>query len=313
MIVTVPDISVVIPCYNESENAGPIAAAVVAELERVGVSFEILFIDNASRDNTVEVIRALCNRDPRIRLIANTRNFGQMRSPVHAVFQTNGRAVIGMCADFQDPPELLGTFIDRWQHGVPVVLGVRQSEQASAWLTWTRELFYSLARAMSEHPIIRNATGFGLYDRKVVDAIKAVNEPEPFFRGLLIETGYKIETIAYPRPLRRSGKSSNTFFTLLDFALSGIASSPKKLVRLPFLVATVSAGIAVICLLVALLRLVQGQAFAGWLVAVGIELQFALMFAFLGVMGDQIRLVAARTRGAPLVIEQERINFPLET
>ncbi len=310
MTMTAPDISVVIPCYNESENAAPIAAAVIDELESAGVSFELIFIDNASRDNTVEVIRDLCSRDERIRLIANTRNFGQMRSPTYGIFQATGRAVIGMCADFQDPPELLGQFITRWRQGTHIVLGVRESEKTSRLLGWMRELSYSLARSLGEYPIVRNATGFGLYDRKVVDAIKAMNEPEPFFRGMLVETGYSLETITYARPLRRRGKSNNNFFTLLDFALSGLASSPKKLLRLPFLIGVLSGAAALLCLLAAVLALATGHGVTGWLVAAGIELQLALLFLFLGVLGDQVRMVSERTRRTPLVLERERVNFP---
>lgn len=310
MIVASPDISVVIPCYNESENAGPIAAAVIDELEKAGVSFELIFIDNASRDNTVEVIRDLCARDPRIRLIANTRNFGQMRSPTYGIFQATGHAVIGMCADFQDPPELLGTFVTRWRQGIHIVLGVRESEKTSPMLGWTRELSYSLARWLGDYPIVRNATGFGLYDRKVVDAIKAMNEPEPFFRGMLVETGYSLETVTYARPLRRRGKSNNNFFTLLDFALSGLASSPKKLLRLPFLIGVVSGVVSMLCLIGALAAFFWGNGVTGWLFAAGIELQLALLFLFLGVLGDQVRMVSERTRGTPLVLERERVNFP---
>ena len=310
-VVTIPDISVVIPCFNEEENAPAIAAAVIGELERANVSFELIFIDNASRDNTVTVIRELCRSDPRIRLIANTRNFGQMRSPTYGIFQAMGRAVIGMCADFQDPPELLGAFIERWRRGTHIVLGVRESEKSSLLLGWARELSYKLARALGEYPIVHNATGFGLYDRKVVDAIKAMNEPEPFFRGMLVETGYSLETITYVRPLRRRGKTNNNFFTLLDFALSGLASSPKTLLRMPFLIGVLCGGASLFCLLAALGALIAGSTPLAWLAAAGVEIQFALLFLFLGVMGDQVRMVSNRTRRTPLVLERERVNFPV--
>jgi len=305
-----PDVSVVIPCLNEQENAPAIAAAVIAELERVGVSFDVIFIDNCSADRTVEVIKGMCAADPRIRLIANSRNFGQMRSPTYGIFAARGRAVIGMCADFQDPPDLLGHFVERWRAGVPIVLGVRETEKSSLLLGWMREFSYAFARRVGDYPIVRNATGFGLYDRKVVDAIKAMKEPEPFFRGMLVETGFTIETISYARPLRKRGKSNNNFFTLLDFALSGLASSSKKLLRLPFFIGALSGLATGLCLLGALAAYLMQAAVAPWLIAVGLEANFTLLFLFLGMIGDQVRMISERTRQTPLVIERERVNFP---
>lgn len=308
--LTRPDVSVVIPCRNEEANATAIAAAVSAELERVGVTFDIIFIDNASTDNTVELIRGLCAQDPRIRLIVNTRNFGQMRSPTHGIFEARGRAVIGMCADFQDPPGLLGQFVERWRKGTNIVLGVRETEKNSLLLGWMREFSYAFARRVGDYPIVRNATGFGLYDRRVVDTIHAMKEPEPFFRGMLVETGYSLETIPYARPLRRRGLSNNNFFTLLDFALSGLTSSSKKLLRGPFFLGAVGLAVAGLSLLGALVALLRGQSVTGWLIGAGIELQFGLLFLFLGLIGDQLRVVSERTRETPLVIERERVNFP---
>jgi glycosyltransferase involved in cell wall biosynthesis len=307
-----PDISVVIPCRNEEANAAGIAAAVIAELERAAVSFELIFIDNGSTDRTVPIIQEICARDLRVRLIVNTRNFGQMRSPTHGIFAASGRAVIGMCADFQDPPALIGAFVARWRAGVPIVLGVRESEQTTRSLGFLREAFYRFMTSFNDHPVIPNATGFGLYDRKVVDAIAAMNEPEPFFRGMLVETGFPIEVIPYARPLRAGGKSNNNFFTLIDFALSGLASSSKKLVRLPMVVGLVIGILAGLCVLASLIAAVLDRSWAGWLVAAAVEAQLALLFLFIGLLGDRVRLISERTRRTPLVIEQERINFPAD-
>jgi polyisoprenyl-phosphate glycosyltransferase len=305
-----PDLSVVIPCYNEEENAAAICSAAIAQLEPQGVSFEILFIDNDSRDRTVEIIRGICASDPRVRLIVNTRNFGQMRSPTHAIYQCRGRAVIGLCADFQDPPEMIPQFIARWRAGADIVLGVRQEEGKAGFLLRNlRELSYWLARRFGDYPVVRNATGFGLYDARVVDATRQLAEPEPFFRGMLVETGYRIETIPYARPPRAAGESKNDFFALLDFAMSSLAGASKRLLRVPLYIGALASVATVLMLLGGLIAFFLGRPIAAWLIAAVIQMQFALLFGFLGLLGDNLRIISERTRRTPLVIEKERVNF----
>lgn len=304
-----PEISVCIACRNEEDNAEAIAAAVARELENVEADFEIIFIDNASTDRTVEVVKALCARDPRIKFIVNTRNYGQMRSPTHAIYEASGRAVISMCADFQDSPALLPEFIRRWRAGTPIVLGVRETEKSGRMLTALRAFSYKLQRTFGDHQIIPNATGFGIYDARVVAAIRELNEPEPFFRGLLVETGFKIETILFKRPERAGGRSKNNFFTLLDFALNGLAGSSKGLLRAPLYIAFLFAILTATCLVGSVWAAFVGNSVQLWLFAAMLEGQFTLLFLFLGLIGVQIRLISERTRNQPLVLERERINF----
>lgn len=306
-----PEISVVIPCRNEEENAEAIAAAVIAEMEKTGCSFELIFIDNGSTDRTVPLIRDLCARDPRVRLIVNTRDFGQMRSPTHGIFQAQGRAVINMCADFQDPPVLIPELIERWRKGADIVLGVRETERSSPPLAAFRRLSYTLQRRFGDYPIIPNATGFGLYDTRVVRAIEALNEPEPFFRGLLVETGFPIQTVPFKRPQRSAGRSNNGFFALLDFALSGLAASSRGLLRVPLYVSFVVLSVTMLTIVGALWSLFTGHSPLMWLFATLMELQFGLLFLFLGLIGVQVRAISDRTRGTPLVLERERVNFPV--
>ena len=166
-----PEISVVIPCFNEEENADAIAKAVMAQLETITDSFEIIFIDNSSTDRTAEIIRDLCATDARIRLIVNTRNFGQVRSPAHALFQAKGRGIIGIAADFQDPPELIPELVRRWRSGTEIVLGVSETKATSSLYSSLRQLSYDLQRKFGDYPIIPNATGFGIYDAKVIRAL----------------------------------------------------------------------------------------------------------------------------------------------
>lgn len=307
----VPEVSIVIPTRNEEENALQIAAAVIAQMETTGVTFDLLFIDNASQDRTVELLRGLCARDPRVRLIVNTRDFGQMRSPTYGIFQARGRAIINMCADFQDPPALLPEFVRRWQAGADIVLGVRESEESSSRrLSGARRVAYWFANRFADYSVIPNATGFGLYTRQVVRDIERLKEPEPFFRGMLVETGWQIETIGYRRPPRAGGKSNNNFFALLDFTSSGLAGSSKRLVRIPLYAGAVGGLVALIMLPISLIAAVMGIAGIGWFITIAVQLQLAALFLFLGLIGDQIRLISERTRQTPLVIERERINFP---
>jgi dolichol-phosphate mannosyltransferase len=307
--VSRPDVSVVIPCRNEEENVGPIAAAVTEQLERNGATFEIIFIDNHSSDRTVEIVRQMCARDRRIKLIVNTRNFGQMCSPTHGIFQARGRAVIGISADFEDPPELIRTFLERWRAGAFIVLGVAEDPQIGAVHRALRRLSYKLQRTFGDQAIIPNATGFGLYDSAVVRSIRSLREPEPFFRALLVETGYPIETVAFKRRSRAAGTSNNSFFTLLDFALNGLANSSKNLLRAPLYVAFISGLLTFFGLVGALIAAIAGWSVQLWLLAAAMQGQFTLLFLFLGLIGVQVRQISERTRGTPLVIEKERLNF----
>lgn len=309
-LVSNPEVTVCIACRNEEQNVEAIAAAVIAEMESVAARFDIIFIDNESNDRTVEIVTQMCARDPRIKLIVNTRNFGQMRSPTHAIYAAQGSGVISMCADFQDSPALLPEFVRRWRAGTPIVLGVRKVEQNSVLLKFFRNLSYSLQRRFGDYPVIPNATGFGIYDRKVVNALKRLNEPEPFVRGMLVETGYRIETIPFDRPPRAGGRSKNNFFTLLDFALNGLAGSSRGLLRAPLYVALLFGLITLACLAGAVLSPLWDGSWQLWLFAALLEGQMTLMFLFFGLLGVQIGLISERTRNQPLVLERERINFP---
>ena len=304
-----PEISVVIPCFNEEENVAAIAGAVAAELETLKAAYEIIFIDNASTDDTVARVMALCAADARIKLIANNRNYGQMRSPTHGIYQATGRGVIAMCADFQDPPALIGRFVSRWREGASIVLGVRASEETSVGLGLARRFAYHFLGQFADYQVIPGATGFGIYDRRVVDTLAQWREPEPFFRGMLVESGFPIEVIPYDRPLRAAGRSKNNFGTLFSFALSGLASSSRNLLRLPFYAAAAMLGLICLTLVGLVGAALTATGLGLWLIALLIELSALTTFVFLGLIGEQIRLIAERGRNTPLVVEKARVNF----
>jgi glycosyltransferase involved in cell wall biosynthesis len=304
------EVSAAVPCLNEAENVVAIAAAIAAEFDAAGATYEIIFIDNGSTDGTVDLIKGLCAKDSRIRLIVNNKNYGQMRSPTHAIYQACGQAVIGISSDFQDPTSMLGEFIARWRAGAKIVLGVRRSEDTAPWLLFIRALGYGFFERFGDYRVIPGATGFGLYDREVVDCLKQWRDPEPFFRGMLVESGFEIEQIPYDRPPRAAGETKNNFGTLISFFLSGLASSSKKLLRLPFVMALAVGLASPLFGVIWVLNLLIGNFAAGWLWSAIISALFAFVFFFLGLIGEQVRLISEMVRNVPLVIEKERINFP---
>ena len=306
-----PELSIVIPCFNEEENVRAICAAVTAQAEMFVGSHEIVLIDNCSTDDTRMIIRELCREDPRIRAIFNSRNFGQMRSPTYGIYQASGRAVIGMCADFQDPPEMIGRFVEEWRKGAQIVLAQRRSEPSSLPMRLIRDGGYAFLARFGDHPIIPGATGFGLYDRKVVSALAEWNEPEPFFRGMLLEVGFRLAVLPFDRPSRAAGESKNSFRTLFTFAMSALAGSTRSLLRLPLFASAFFALMTVGLALAALIALAMDGP-AGELALAGLAVAgMTLILLSIGLVAEQVRLLSERSRNVPLVIEDERINFPV--
>jgi glycosyltransferase involved in cell wall biosynthesis len=306
-----PEISICIPCYNEEDNVVQIHAAVSKELAGFVESYEILFIDNCSTDGTQALIRKICAGDPNTRAIFNNRNYGQMRSPTYAIYQAEGEAVIAMCADFQDPPEMIRPMIEQWRAGAQIVLGQRRSEEAAFMTRLSRKLGYYLLGRLADYPIIPGATGFGLFDRMSVDTLAGWNEPEPFFRGMVIEGGFRIAVLPFDRPKRAAGETKNGPMALIDFAISGLAGSAKSLLRSPLIGAVYVGIISVIALLAGLVALTLGSSGAWTILLFSAQLiMFSTIMLFLGLMGEQIRAISERTRNVPLVIESERLNFP---
>jgi polyisoprenyl-phosphate glycosyltransferase len=304
-----PELSIVVPCYNEQDNVRAMYEALTAEVAAAVSSYEIIFIDNKSSDRTRDILREICAEDSRVRAIFNNRNYGQMRSPTYAVYQAKGRAVLALCCDFQDPPALIPQMVAQWRAGAQIVLGQRRSEKAGLVLGLVRRTGYAFFRRFGDYPLIPGATGFGLYSREVVDQLAKWNEPEPFFRGMLVESGYRMAVIPYDRPQRAAGASSNNYGALLNFALSGVGGSAKGLLRLQLIFSIY------LCLFAGVLGVATGLRFIfhgyspALLILTFVVGLFAVMLLSLGLIGDQVRLLAERTRNVPLVIEEERLGF----
>jgi len=306
-------VSVVTPCFNEEENVREVYLRVREAFSTLpGYRYEHLFIDNASRDGTVAVLREIASSDPNVRVIVNTRNFGHVRSPFHATLVARGEAVIGLAADLQDPPSLVPEFLKAWESGSKVVLGVKAATVESWPMSWIRRAYYRLLARVADVEIVRDSTGFGLVDREVVEILRRMNEPYPYVRGLLAEIGYPIATVPYSQPARRRGKTKNNFYTLFDLAMLGLTTHSK----IPLRLATLAGfGLSFLSLLVALAYLVAKLVFwyrypAGVApILIGLFVSFSIQLFFLGLLGEYVAAVHTLSVHRPLVVERERINF----
>jgi polyisoprenyl-phosphate glycosyltransferase len=309
-----PLLTIFTPCFNEEDNVREIYRKVQAVMETLpAYDYDHLFIDNASTDRTVPILRELAAADKRVKVIVNTRNFGQIRSPYHAFLEARGDAVIGIVADLQDPPELIPQFVRKWEEGYKVVIGVKNGSHES-WLMYrVRKLYYWLvAKLSSDVELVHNFTGFGLYDREVVEQFRATDEQYPYFRGLVSDFGYARAEITYLQPARAHGRTKNNFFSLYDIAMLGITSHSKVPLRL----ATMAGfALSVLALLVALaylvLKLAWWQTFDLGLapLVIGVYFLGAVQLFFVGLLGEYIGSIHTQVHKRPLVVERERINF----
>ena len=303
-------IGLVLPCFNEEGNVDELyerLTTVFAALPQY--TCEMLFIDNASTDATVEKIRAIIARDPRVKLIVNTRNFGHIRSPYHAFMEAKGDCVIVMCTDLQDPPELIPQFLAEWARGASMVLGKKKTSEESPVFFMLRGLYYRLARAMAEVPLLEHVTGFGLYDRRVVEIMRGFADPYPYCRGMIAEIGLPYVTIPYDQPLRKRGITKNNFYTLFDLAMLGFTSHSKVPLRL----ATIAGFLlSALSLLVAVGFLILKLTFwyslpAGYAPAViGIFFLGSVQIFLIGLLGEYVGAVLTQVRKRPLVVEAAR-------
>lgn len=310
-------ISVMIPCYNEEENVRAICEAVREQLKTncAAYDYEILFIDNKSQDRTREILRELCAEDPRVRVIFNVKNFGQFNSPYYAMLQTSGDCTITMCADFQDPPELIPRFVSAWEAGYRVVIGRKTRSKENPLIYWLRGMYYKTLKKMSSTEIIEQFTGFGLYDKSFLDTLRGLHEPTPFMRGIVAELGPERKEIEYEQPQRRAGKTHNNFYSLYDAAMLSFTSYTKAGLRLAtffgFLVAVVSFLIGLFYLVA---KLIFWDRFAAGYAPMMVALFFmgGVLLIFLGFLGEYVMAINTRMMDRPLVVEEERVNFPDE-
>lgn len=307
-------ISIVIPTYNEQENVVPMTGAITGIMKKSlpEYDYEIIYIDNHSRDDTRKLLRRICGEDRHVKAIFNARNFGQMRSPVHGLKQAYGDCVIRLNADFQDPPDLIPEFVRSWEKGNKIVIGVKSKTDENFFMAFIRRRYYKLLRKITDIGHIENFTGFGLYDRAFVDIVRNIHDPVPYLRGMIAELGYDYATIAYERPKRRAGKSKNNLYSLYDVAMVGITSYSKVVMRLATFFGF---GVGVVSLIVALvyfiLKLVHWDWFRSGIapLVIGVFFIGGVELFFIGLLGEYVLSINSRVLDRPLVIEEERLNF----
>lgn len=306
-------ISVVAGCYNEAENLEEYLARVWAVFNKVPqYAVEVIIMDNASEDGSQNILRRLAAEEPRLKVIINARNFGHIRSPYYGTLQAQGDAVIGMASDLQDPPEMILEFLAKWEAGYKAVVAVKEESEESPIFFFLRKSYYKLVHRLAESDIIHNFTGFGLYDRAVMDYCRKLDDPYPYFRGLISEIGLPTAQIPFRQPTRKRGLTKNNFYSLYDMAMLGITNHSKLPLRLAtmmgFALSFVSLLLGIGYLIYKLLfwdRFTVGMA----PVAIGLFLFSSVQLFFIGILGEYIGAIHTQALKRPLVVEAERINF----
>ena len=303
-----------VPCYNEEENVVPLSEAAIATLEKdlPEYDYEILFIDNCSKDKTREKLILLCSKNKKIKAIFNTKNFGQFNSPYYGLCQTTGDCTICLCADFQDPIDMIPKFVHEWENGYKIVCGIKTSSKENKIMYFLRGVYYKTIKKMSEVEQIEQFTGFGLYYKSFIQVLRDLKDPTPFLRGIVAELGPERKEIPYEQQERRAGKTSNNWYRLYDAAMLSFTSYTKIGLRLAtFIGFGLSAVSVVIAIVYFILKLLHWNDFPAGMtpILLGVFVIGSMQLFFIGLLGEYIMNMNARLMNRPLVIEQERINF----
>lgn len=309
-------ISVLTPCFNEQGNVGPLSIAVAKVFEKLPqYTYEHIFIDNDSTDDTVNILREIAEKNTNVKVILNARNFGHIRSPFYGMLQCKGDAVVSLVSDFQDPPELIEQFLRKWEEGYKIVIGVKHKSKENPLMFAVRKFFYNLLTKASEgngESPVKNFTGFGLYDQQFISVLRTLDDPYPYFRGLITELGFNRFEIKYTQPQRASGETKNNFFTLYDMAMLGFTNHSKLPLRLSAFIGFFSAMLSfLVALGYFIYKLIFWDNFQVGMapLVIGVFFFSSVQLFFIGIIGEYIGAIHTQIRKRPLVIEKERINF----
>lgn len=307
-------VSVLIPTYNEEENVIPLSEEIIKifSTQLYSYNYEIIFIDNCSKDSTRDKLQMLCSGNEKIKAIFNAKNFGQFNSPYYGLCQTTGDCTIFMCADFQDPVDMIPKFVEEWEKGYNIVSGIKTSSKENKILYFLRSCYYKLIKKMSDVEQIEHFTGFGLYDKSFIDVLRNLDDPTPFLRGIVAELGSKRKDITYEQAKRRAGKTSNNFYKLYDAAMLSFTSYTKIGLRFATILGFIFSAISlIIAFTYLILKLVYWDTFPMGTapILIGVFLIGSIQLFFIGLLGEYIMSINARVMKRPLVVEEKRLNF----
>lgn len=307
-------ISVFTPCYNEEGNVRLLVETIENIFKNLlQYTYEHVIIDNCSTDNTPEILRSLAKTNKNLKVIFNERNFGWVRSPFYGLIQCHGDAVVYMVSDFQEPPEMIPKFLEKWEEGFKIVIGIKEQSKENPIMFALRNSFYKMLTKISDgEPTIKNFTGFGLYDQKFISVIRNLEDQYPYLRGLVSELGFKRFEISYSQPSRFSGKSSANFYKLYDMAMLGFTNHSKLPLRLSAFIGFFS---AIISFLVAVGYFIYKLIFWDYFqtgsapLVIGVFFFSSIQLFFIGIIGEYIGAIHTQIKKRPLVVEKERLNF----
>ena len=305
-------ISIVTPTYNEEGNIKDLCLKISEEMRKTKYDYEHIVIDNSSTDSTISILKELSLKDKKLKIIINSRNFGHTRSPIYGLMQASGDASILMTSDFQDPPELIPKYISEWEKGFDVILGQKETSDENFVVHFFKKIFYKLINKISEVPLMLNTTGAGMFDKKIIDKVKEINDPYPYFRGLLSEITSNIKLIKFHQPKRFSGSTKNNFYTLYDLGILGIIKHSKIPLRLMTLLGFCTSIISIVIAISYFIgKILFWDEFNLGVapLAIGFFCIASLQIFLLGFIGEYVMNILIHSRKLPLVVEKERINF----
>jgi polyisoprenyl-phosphate glycosyltransferase len=305
-------ITICTPTYNEKENIKELYSKIKDTFTKLDYEYEHMVIDNNSSDGTIDVLKEIASKDKKFKVIINSKNYGHIKSPFHGLLQTDSDATILMASDFQDPIELIPQYIEKWKNGSKIVLGKKKSSEENKMIFSLRSFFYKFLNSISDNDLTLHTTGSGIFDKKVIEKLKQINDPLPYFRGLITELGFDIDYVEFNQPQRNLGETKNNFFTLYDIAMLGIVKHSRKPLRFMVLLGFLA---SVSCLLISFIYLIYK--FIYWSsfslgmapIVIGLFFISSIQITLLGLVGEYVGIILIHQRSMPLVIEKERLNF----